>query len=70
MRTFNNIVTSIKYILKTRSKPPLLGRWNIIHGEDALRRADLTNEDHCGVCSEMRENYIRQSKKNKHFDKK
>lgn len=60
----------IKYTLKPKYIPPLLGRWNIIHGEEALRRADLTNEDHCGVCSKMRENYLKDNKRNKYPPKK
>ena len=29
--------------------------------EKAGKRADLTNEDHCGVCDKMRVEYIKES---------
>jgi hypothetical protein len=39
---------------------PPLGRWGLSYGEDALRKADMTNEDHCGLCGDMREKYLRE----------
>lgn len=45
-------------------KTPALGRWGV-HGCDskAALKADLTNEDHCGVCDKMRYDYIDKTKK-------
>ena len=64
------VVKNIGKIFRNLKKNPvdtrLLGRWTVDHNEEsAFRRADLTNEDHCGVCSEIREKYIeKQSEKN------
>ena len=32
------------------TKPPVLGRWTLVSDNVAHYRADMTNEDHCGVC--------------------
>jgi hypothetical protein len=52
-----------------KHKPLLLGRWKIHENHDiALQKADMTNEDHCGICNKMRYDYIQTynvSKKNK-----
>lgn len=42
---------------------PKLGRWNLSEENVAYKKADMTNEDHCGVCDKMRINYIKQAKK-------
>ena len=42
-----------------------LGRWNVEHDEKAFLKADYTNEDHCGVCNSMREEFLK-----KYEDKK
>ena len=39
-------------------KPPVLGRWCLHHESVAHRKADMTNEDHCGVCDKMRSEYL------------
>ena len=46
------------------SKTPALGRWGV-NGCDSTSalKADLTNEDHCGVCDKMRYDYIDKTKK-------
>tara|TARA_Y100000992_G_scaffold131415_1_gene86656 strand:+ start:1390 stop:1581 length:192 start_codon:yes stop_codon:yes gene_type:complete len=45
------------------SKPPVLGRWALVSDNVAHYRADMTNEDHCGVCDKMRYNYIDKNSK-------
>ncbi len=30
---------------------PQLGRWQRVTQEQAMRRIDMANEDHCGTCS-------------------
>ena len=37
-----------------------LGRWTIHHDDRAFAKADQTNEDHCGVCTDKLEQYRRQ----------
>jgi len=39
-------------------KIPTLGRWALHHNKVAHMKADMTNEDHCGVCDKMRYDYI------------
>lgn len=39
-------------------KQPILGRWALHHNQVADLKADLTNEDHCGVCDKMRYDYL------------
>ena len=36
------------------------GRWNIHHDDRAFAKADQTNEDHCGVCTDKLEHYRKQ----------
>ena len=53
----------IKGLNKHIQKPindirPLLGRWSLEYGEKAFVRADLTNEDHCGQCNQLRNTYL------------
>tara|TARA_Y100000816_G_scaffold256069_1_gene209318 strand:- start:3961 stop:4158 length:198 start_codon:yes stop_codon:yes gene_type:complete len=46
------------------ARKPILGRWALNHCDIAYLKADMTNEDHCGVCDKMRNNYLSiQSKK-------
>jgi hypothetical protein len=45
-----------------RTKPIKLGRWNYNNAE---RKIDLANVDHCGTCELTSENKIK-----KHFEKK
>lgn len=45
-----------------RTKPIKLGRWNYNNAE---RKIDLANVDHCGTCELTPENKIK-----KHFEKK
>ena len=46
-------------------KTPILGRWALHYDKNAADlKADLTNEDHCGVCDKMRYDYL--EKKTKH----
>lgn len=39
-------------------KTPALGRWALHHNKVADMKADMTNEDHCGVCDKMRCEYL------------
>lgn len=49
------IVESLKY----KETRPKLGRWSLDHTESMIyRKADMTNEDHCGICEKMRLDYI------------
>jgi len=43
----------------SKNRLPILGRWSL-HYDDAvaMRKADMTNEDHCGTCDKMRYDYI------------
>ena len=41
-----------------KSTTPKLGRWSLDHDDKSLKKVDLTNEDHCGVCNTMREDYL------------
>lgn len=44
------------------NKSPVLGRWALHQNLTiALRKADMTNEDHCGTCDKMRYDYIETS---------
>ena len=51
-----------KHIVKfnvNKHKTPLLGRWTIHENHDiTFKKADMTNEDHCGICNTMRHDYI------------
>lgn len=40
------------------SKPLVLGRWKTHDESIAHKKADMTNEDHCGVCDKMRYDYL------------
>lgn len=45
-------------------KTPALGRWALHHNKVADMKADMTNEDHCGVCDKMRYDYIEKNTSN------
>ena len=56
---FKNIIRTIsKHIDFKPHKPPVLGRWCLHYDAVAYRKADMTNEDHCGVCDKMRCDYL------------
>ena len=68
--TMNNLKSVLqKYAIRfdfRPHRPPILGRWNVTHcNEQSHKKADMTNEDHCGVCDKMRYDYI---EKNSHRD--
>lgn len=48
----------------TASRTPVLGRWKRLDESLALRKADMTNEDHCGTCDKMRYDYVKKGNKN------
>lgn len=56
---FKNIFKIITRHIDLRPhKPPVLGRWCLHYDIIADRKADMTNEDHCGVCDKMRCEYL------------
>ena len=57
---FKNIMKKFTIRMDFSSqRQPILGRWALHRDEtDALRKADMTNEDHCGTCDKMRYDYI------------
>ena len=61
MREFLKTLTSKMKIRIdfSKKKIPILGRWSL-HYDDAvaMKKADMTNEDHCGTCDKMRYDYI------------
>ena len=61
-RNISKIYKRIYVNMKGSSNPPQLGRWNLSYGEDALRKCDLTTEDHCGVCDNMRNIFLDKQK--------
>jgi len=40
----------------------MLGRWALTTDDKCLKKVDLTNEDHCGGCNTLREDYLEKSK--------
>ena len=57
-RNITKIYKTFYTNVMVRNSPPKLGRWNLSYGEDALKKCDMTTEDHCGVCDNMRNDYI------------
>ena len=54
-----NIFTSFqKVIYKTSTKPIILGRWANHNREQEGIKVNMTIEDHCGVCDQMRRTFI------------
>ena len=45
-------------------RSPVLGRWALHSDILANKKADMTNEDHCGVCDIMRNDYLKNKNKN------
>ena len=54
----------IKEALKNKYIEPRLGRWTINHDDKAFAKVDRSNEDHCGVCDNLRNEYIKNKKEN------
>ena len=48
----------LDYLKKNPVEKKFLGRWNIDHNSNVFRKVDLTNEDHCGTCNEIRLSYV------------
>ena len=45
----------LKFVVKEKTKPTLLGRWNIDYCKEKInRKIDLANEDHCGPCGKYK----------------
>lgn len=58
-------------IFKNTNNKPKLGRWSLEHTESMIyRKADMTNEDHCGICNTMRLDYIKNDTHTKNINKK
>lgn len=54
------IKKNIRHLFKDDVKP--LGRWSLVYDEKINRKADLSNEDHCGPCGTY---ILQQQEKNK-----
>lgn len=61
---FNTLFCFVKNNIRfgSTSNTLNLGRWGYTNPE---LKADLTNEDHCGVCSDKRNTYIKKMHLNK-----
>ena len=53
-----------EYLRSNPVEKKLLGRWGVDHDIQAEIKADYTNEDHCGVCNSLRENFIKKREEN------
>jgi hypothetical protein len=50
------IITKLKQIINTKQSNILLGRWNITYCEKIInKKIDLSNEDHCGSCNNIKD---------------
>jgi hypothetical protein len=54
----NKFLDNLPKRMDFKSTTPKLGRWSLDHDDKSLKKVDLTNEDHCGVCNTMREDYL------------
>lgn len=61
-RRFTETMKIFRSRIDLSSKPPVLGRWKLHNDNIAHMKADMTNEDHCGVCYHMRYNYLNNKK--------
>ena len=53
------IIKKVAESFRYKETRPALGRWSLDHTESMIyRKADMTNEDHCGICEKMRLDYI------------
>ena len=58
------ITRNIINIFKKNDSKLMLGRWSLDHTESMIyKKADMTNEDHCGICDNMRLDYIKKEDK-------
>ena len=58
------ISKSLFNVFKNKYTPPMLGRWSLDHTQQMINiKADMTNEDHCGICDKMRLDYIKDEEK-------
>jgi len=63
-KIYKNVYKSVYMNIMVKN-PPQLGRWNLSYGEEALKKCDMTTEDHCGVCDNMRHEYLSKQYKKK-----
>ena len=50
------IITKLKQIINTKQSNILLGRWTITYCEKIInKKIDLSNEDHCGSCNNIKD---------------
>jgi hypothetical protein len=63
MQAFKELFKNISRRIDLSNKPLVLGRWKV-HNDTTtqFKTADMTNEDHCGVCYHMRYDYLNKSK--------
>ena len=63
MQAVKKIFKNISQRIDLSNKPVVLGRWKL-HNDTTtqFKTADMTNEDHCGVCYHMRYDYLNKSK--------
>ena len=52
MRTFIQKIPTLKNLFYPKPEIKALGRWSFLDDAKLYRRADLSNEDHCGPCGE------------------
>ena len=50
MRTFIQKIPTLKNLFYPKPEIKALGRWSFLDDAKLYRRADLSNEDHCGPC--------------------
>jgi len=50
MRTFIKKIPTLKNLFYPKPEIKALGRWSFLDDAKLYRRADLSNEDHCGPC--------------------
>ena len=44
------MLSIFRRIFHQTAEPKVLGRWSLVYDNKLARKADLSNEDHCGPC--------------------
>ena len=44
------MLSIFRKIFRQKVEPKVLGRWGLVYDNKLARKADLSNEDHCGPC--------------------
>lgn len=55
------MLSIFRKIFCQKIEPKVLGRWGLVYDNKLARKADLSNEDHCGPCGTYA---LQQSNKN------